>query len=74
LNNKKLVLNEESFDRCATTLERVVRYASYGFIPERKQLNLLIKTIKETDEDELRIGYHKKKEGVINGSCSQNFT
>lgn len=61
LENKRLVLNEESFNRCATTLERVVRYAYYGFMPERKQLNLLIKTIKNTDENDLRIGYRKEK-------------
>lgn len=59
LDNKRLVLNEESFNRCATTLERVIRYASYGFIPDRKQLTTLIKTIKETDECDLRIGYRK---------------
>jgi hypothetical protein len=64
LENKRLVLNEESFNRCATTLERVVRYASYGFVPDRKQLTILIKTIKETDECDLRIGYRKEKKGA----------
>jgi hypothetical protein len=59
LENKRLVINEVSLDRCATTLERVVRYSSYGYIPDRKQLNTLIKTIKNTNENDLRIGYRK---------------
>jgi hypothetical protein len=62
IEQRKLVTTPAALNRWATTLERMFRYASYGFLPSRTEMDSIVRLVKESEVEDLHVDAQIKRE------------